>query len=153
MLIPRDDIARSNLDLLSLDVKLFKNLENEVHKVEENIIELAKKTPAVYLMGQIKGISDLYASMYVGIIGDYRKYNSGKNILSLSGLSPSIYQSGLLPMNRSKGIKRLGNKILRSVLFNMSRLVILSDPYFKNYYNRNKNEKGRNWKVNLISVS
>jgi transposase len=153
MLMPKEEVAKSNLELLSLDVKLYKNLENEIHNVEESIIELGKKTPAVYLMGQIKGISDLYVSMYVGLIGDYRKYNSAKSIFSLSGLSPAISQSGLSPMNRSKGIKRFGNKMLRSLLFNMSRLVILSDPYFRNFYNKNKNEKKRNWKVNLISVS
>jgi transposase len=153
MLLPDENFARTHLEILAVDIKLLRLIEKEINQIEEKIVELGKKTSAVYIMGQIKGITDLYASIYIGLIGDFRKYKYASNIYSLSGLSPRIRQSGAASMSHSTGIKRAGNRLLRSLLFNMARFVIVNDPFFGSYYQRIKVEKNRNWKKNFIAVA
>ncbi len=153
MLLPTESFARVHLDILSLDIKLLRLIQDELNRVEEEIIELGKKTPAIYLMGQIKGLSDFHVLMYVGLIGDIRRYKSAANIYSMSGMSPKIQQSGAASMSRSFGIKRAGNVMLRSLLFNLAIFAIKHEPFFSSYYQRIKIEKNRNWKKNVIVIS
>ena len=152
MLLPEENIARTNLETLEVDVRILRLIEKELQSAEEQIIELSKKTPAIYLMGQIKGITDLHASLYVGLIGDFKKYKSARNIYSLSGMSPKIQQSGSASMSRSTGIKRARNSVLRALLFKMACFVIINEPFFESYYQKIKTEKNWGWKQRIIAV-
>jgi transposase len=153
MFLPRENFSRIHLDIMSIDVKLLKLIKNEVDLIEKEIVNLGKQTSAIHIMNQIKGISELSASSYVGLIGDIKKYKSAGNIFSYSGLSPKIEQSGASSMSKAKGIKRAGNKLLRSLLFNISKSTILNEPYFKSYYQKIKREKKRSGIKNIIAVS
>ena len=152
MMFPDKEEAKAQLEILKRDIKLLDCLEQEILDVEKEIVNLGKKTPARFLMGQIKGLTDLFASMYIGVIGDIKKYHTAKQIYSFSGLSPKLRQSGEAPF-QSMGIKKRGNAILRSILFKIASYVIISDPYYKEYHARLRKEKNRHWKSNRIAVS
>ncbi len=151
MLFPEEDFAKAQLSLLAKDLCILKVFEEEFLDTEQEIIKLGQETHAKYIMGQIKGISDLFASMYVGIIGDISKYKSAKHIYSKSGLAPVIKQSGG-SFFTSMGIKRAGNVALRSILFKMASSVVVNDPFFASYAQRIKKQKERHWKKNRIAV-
>lgn len=150
MLLPDRKVSEIQLEILERDVKLLDYLEQEIADVEKEIIDLGRQTPAKYIMNQIKGVTDLFASLYIGIIGDITKYKSAKEIYSYSGLSPKIIQSG--SSFQSSGISRKGNALLRSVLFKIASYVIISDPYYKEYHQSLKLIKDRHWKKNRIAV-
>mgnify|MGYP003393542929 CR=1 FL=1 len=152
MLLPDKIEAKAQLEILKRDVRLLEYLEQEISEIESEIIVLGKKTPAKYLMGQIKGLSDLFASMYIGVIGNIKKYKSANQIYSYSGLSPKLSQSGGAPF-QSSGIKKRGNALLRSILFKITSYVIISDPYYKDCLQKLKENKNRHWKKNRIAVS
>ena len=107
--------------------------------------------PLLLLMGQIKGINDVSVCMYIGLTGDISRYRSAKHIYSKAGLSPRIIHSGGSKPT-SMGIKRIGNALLRSVLFQMASMVIICEPYFMNYHKKMKAEKNRHWKKNRIVI-
>jgi transposase len=150
MLLPDEKVAMVQLNILKKDTFLLKTIQNELENIEDEIIELGRQTSAKYIMGQIKGITDLYASLYIGTIGNIRNYKSAKHVYSKSGLSPKISQSA--GSKSSAGIKRAGNSLLRSILFRMASFVIINEPIFKSYLQKIKIEKKRHWKKNRIAV-
>ena len=151
MLLPEENISSIQLDILHRDVDLLRIVEREVQSIDDEIVRLGKMTPAKYIMGQIKGINDLRASMYIGLIGDISRYRSAKHIYSKAGLSPRIIHSGGSKPS-SMGIKRIGNYLLRSILFQMASNVIICEPYFMEYNKKNRTEKNRHWKKDRIAV-
>ncbi len=151
MLFPDKAEATAHLAVLKRDVRLLEYLEREISDIEKEIVVLGKQTSAKYLMGQIKGLTDLFASMYVGVIGNIKKYKSAKHIYSYSGLSPKLSQSGESAF-QSSGIKKRGNILLRAILFKITSYVIVSDPFYKDYLQKLKKEKDRHWKKNRIAV-
>jgi transposase len=151
MLLPDEKFSKIDLELLKRDVGILRVLEKEIIEVEQIIINLGKQTPAKYIMGKIKGISDLYASMFIGVIGDLKRYKTAGHIYSKSGLCPKTEQSGS-STNFSKGIKRAGSAVLRSILFKMTSQCILCEPVFKEYYNRLRKEKKRHWLKDRIAM-
>jgi transposase len=151
MLLPDSKISRIHLDIFNRDVKLLNILNQEIELAEQEIIDLGKKTPAILIMNKIKGISDLMASMYIGLIGDIKKYKSAKHIYSKSGLAPKIQQSGS-SKGLHYGIKRAGDRMLRGLLFKMASVVIINEDSFKEYYQKIRAEKKRHWKINRIAV-
>jgi len=151
MLLPEDKEARIDLDFLKLDVDLLKIFDSKIENIESEIIEIGSQTSAKFLFNQIKGITELSASLYVGLIGDFRRFKSAGHIYSYAGLSPRRRQSGNMDL-RSVGIKRAGNRLLRCMLFRMASQVIVCDPFYNAYYKRLRDEKGKGWKQGVIVV-
>ena len=152
MLLPEEKSTKSEIVFLEKDMSLFEILNEEINKVEREIIEAGSKTSAKYLFNQIAGVGELSASMYVGLLGDIKRFNSAKAVYSYAGLSPRRHQSGT-SNKQSLGIKRYGNKLLRSLLFRISTTVIMSNPKYNKYYKRIREEKNKSWRESIIIVS
>jgi transposase len=101
-------------------------------------------------MGQIKGITDIWAAEYVGLAGGLKHFKSAGHVYSLSGLSPKSHQSGSLNKT-SLGIRRMGNKQLRKVLYQMASQVMVCEPVFKEYHARIK-KSGKHWKKIRVAI-
>jgi len=153
MMFADDAMTKRNLKLLKRDVSLLEHIKSELKEVEEEIVEISNKTPARYLVGEIKGITELTAGIFIGLIGDIKKYASANHIFSSAGLSPRISESGRMLKSKGKGIKRYGNKVLRTRLFQMARQVLMCDPYFESFYKRQKMNKKKHWKKRCITVA
>jgi len=151
MLLPDEEIAKEQLSILERDVKFLRYLEVELKEVEKELVDLAKNTPAKYIMGQIAGITDIYSAIYIGLVGDLKNYKDASDIFAKSGLTPKLKQSGT--RNIKGGIRRTGNKILRTHLFRMATFALLKEPIFKEYYLRRRDDTKRHWKKNRIAVA
>jgi len=151
MLLPEEKEARIDLDFLSLDRDLLRVYDLKIDEIEKEIVEIGSQTSAKYLFNQIKGVNELSASIYVGLIGDFRRFKSAGHIYSYAGLSPKRRQSGSMDL-KSIGIKRAGNRLLRCMLFRMANQVIVSDPFYNAYYKRLKSEKQKSWKEGVIII-
>lgn len=150
MLIPNNSFSQIHIELLKRDAHLLKTLENEIKEIEERVIELAKQTPAKILFNQIEGISDIMIASYIGCIGNISHYQNAGKIYSKSGLAPKIMQSGL-STGPKLGIKRAGNRILRSTLFRMAKMASWHEQFFKDYYSRIR--PGKTGKETLIATA
>jgi transposase len=151
MLLPEEKTTKMELEFLEKDLELLHVFDGNIEQVEAEIVELGGQTNAKYLFNQITGISDLAASLYVGIIGDTEKYHSAGQIYSYAGLNPRRHQSGKTN-KESMGIKRVGNSLLRCLLFRMASQTILCNKYFNAYYKKIRQEKKKSWKEGTIII-
>ena len=152
ILAPHDKIVEIDLDLVNRDLNLLEALETEMSIVEQRMIEEVKETDSSFLLGKIKGLSDVMIASFVGAAGRIENYKLGKQIFSKSGLSSKVNQSGRRNI-KGLGIRRVGSKILRSILFKMADSVKKHNPYFALYYSYLTEEKGKFWKKAHIAVS
>ncbi len=97
----------------------------------------------------IKGI-DYYSALMISVeIGDVRRFNSAKKIISYAGLNPSISQSG---DNCYVGhISKQGNNNLRWILVECANIAIMHDSMFALFYHRIK--KRKNHKVAIVATA
>lgn len=140
LLPPPEEIFPVYKDMLKRDYRLHEHTREDTQEIEEKLVALAKKTPAKVLFGQIRGISDLEIALYIACIGDPAKFKTAKHVYSYAGLSPKIEQSGLRP-SRRLGIKRKGNKLLRTTLFQGAIFVVRHNPFFRKYFAKVKGNK------------
>ncbi|HIE44388.1 MAG TPA: IS110 family transposase, partial [Candidatus Omnitrophica bacterium] len=152
MLSPKDEILEIEMDLVNRDFNLLEALEREMSQVEERMVEEVKKTDAAFLLGKIKGLSDVLIASFAGAVGRISRYKLGKQIFSKSGLSSKVNQSGKRNI-KGLSIRRVGSKILRCILFKMGDAVKKHNPYFALYYSYLTEEKGKLWKKAHIATS
>ena len=152
MLSPKDEILEIEMDLLNRDLNLLEALEREMTPVEERMVEEVKKTDVSFLLGKIKGLSDVMIASFAGAVGRVGNYRLGKQIFSKSGLSSKVNQSGKRNI-KGLSIRRVGSKILRCILFKMADSVKKHNPYFALYYSYLTEEKGKLWKKAHIATS
>jgi len=152
ILAPHDEIVAIDLELINRDLHLLEALEGEMSQVEERMIEEVKETDSSFLLGKIKGLSDVMIASFAGAVGRVASYRLGKQIFSKSGLSSKVNQSGKRNI-KGLGIRRVGSKILRSILFKMADSVKKHNPYFALYYSYLTEEKAKLWKKAHIAVS
>ena len=150
LLFVPEHIASIYLEMLKRDVRFLKHFEKEIEEIEQRMLEITARTPAKILFKQIKGLSEIMVACYIGCIGNISNFSSAGKIYSMAGLSPKMSQSGS-SLGKGLGIKRSGNKILRSTLYKMASRVSLHEPYFRDYYERIK--VGRSRKEALIAVA
>jgi len=151
LLIDEPTISR-DVELLRKDMRLVKFLSKEISEIEEEMICLVKQTPARYVTGEISGLNDLALASYMGCIGDISSYKNAGKIFSKAGLCPKIRQSGNA-QGKNLGIKKAGNKLLRTRLFKMSVAVKSHEPYFKDYYDHLIKNRKKPWLKAVIAVS
>lgn len=151
MLLPEERVTKVEIESLTKDMELLRFYDVIIEKAENEIVQYGSQTSAKYLFNQIAGVSSLSASMYVGLIGGLSKYKTAGHVYSYAGLNPKRRQSGKMDLT-SIGISRTGNPLLRCLLFRMASQVILCDSFFKEYYHKLREEKGKTWKESKIII-
>ena len=116
------------------------------------MIQEVKETDSSFLLGKIKGLSDIMIASFAGAVGRIGKYKLGKQIFSKSGLCSKVSQSGKRNI-KGLSIRRVGSRILRCILFKMADSVKKHNPYFALYYSYLTEEKGKLWKKAHIATS
>ncbi|RJS84181.1 IS110 family transposase [Methanophagales archaeon] len=77
--------------------------------------------------------------MILAEIGDIRRFESPKQLISYAGLCPGIYQSGNTERNvRNNAV----NKWLKWIIYECSGKATMLDPRFQEYYYKIKQRKG-----------
>ena len=151
LLLPAEPLARAHISILQRDVNLINRIEHELEGAENQIIKLGKQTPAKNLMGQVRGLTDLDAAVYIGLVGDVSRFKSAKQIFSFSGLAPRISQSG--GGSKVPRISRVGSPLLRRVLFRLAKQVALHERIFSEYSAVLRKRSGKHWKSRYIAVA
>src|SRR5580698_1193498 len=110
-------------NLVSLLWSEWKDLEQQIVAMNEEVEQIASSDPACIRLRQIPGIGPLVATAIVASIGNGAAFQKGREFAALMGLVPRQHSTG----DKAKlyGISKRGNCYLRKILVHGARAVVL----------------------------
>lgn len=97
-------------------------LETQMRDVERQLTALARQLPDVTLVQTVPGIGILTATALVALVGDIRRFRSGRHFASFLGLTPQEHSSG--GHRRLGAISKQGDVYVRMLLVHGARAVV-----------------------------
>jgi len=139
------EVAKS---LKQLQVKL----KVELIKLERELEQQLETWQATQLnnLKTIPGLGKRAVALLIVYTNGFKKISNYRQLIALTGLAPTEHTSGT-SVRGKKGICKMGNGHLRSVLYMCSLSAIKHNKACKDLYARLK-AKGKNGKVALIAV-
>lgn len=130
-------------------LSLIRHLELQVEKTQERVEDYTMHNPNARLLMTIPGISYYSALMIAAEMGDVRRFNSSKQLVSYAGLNPSVYQSGNI--TRTGHISKQGNRNLRWILTQVAHVAVQHDRRLALFFHRIKRRRGTNIAITATS--
>ena len=145
-------LGNPSKDVLGSLKRSLKQVEKEIKKLEDKLIILVKEEHQDLLtrIETIPGIGRKTAIMLVVLTDGFKRFSSGSELCSYSGLTPIIRQSGTSVNGRSR-ISKIGNQKLRNLLFMCSFNACKYNKACRALYERIV-AKGKSKKLALIAV-
>jgi transposase len=128
--------------ILDSDLQLLDALDGQVEKINLEIASIAVNQENVKLLMTLPGI-DYYAAMVIASeIGDVTRFPFAKNLVSWTGLAPSLRQSG----SRIKHghITKQGSRTLRWILIQATHNACRNDERLRSLFERVARRRGEN---------
>lgn len=127
-------------------------IEKEVKKLEKNLQQQLAQWQAEQFknISSIPGLGKRAVALLIVYTDGFKKISNYRQLIALAGLAPREHTSGSSVRGR-KGICKMGNGHLRSVLYMCSLSAIKHNQSCKDLYERLK-AKGKRSKVALIAV-
>jgi len=113
------DALRNTLADVCTDLR---TLEGRITQVERQLEALAQQLPTVARLRSIPGVGLLTATALVAVVGDARRFPSGRHFASYVGLTPREYSSGT--SRRLGRISKRGDAYLRMLLIHGARTTL-----------------------------
>jgi transposase len=110
--IPAQQIAFQN------HLNALEQAEARIAEVEAQILQLLPEwalTPQVEALQALRGVALVVAVNFVCEVGDIHRFKHPRQLMAFLGLVPGEHSSG--STRRARGITRVGNSHLRSILF------------------------------------
>lgn len=145
-----------SLDLPMIDryqvdqyLELVRHYDVQIKKTDEQIKDYVAFNPEARLVMTMPGVS-LYSGLSItGEIGNIKRFNSARKLVSFAGLNPSVRQSGDKCYNGR--ISKQGNKHLRWMLNQCAHVAIMHDSTLAKIYHRIKKRRGHNIAITSVS--
>lgn len=119
-----EHLSLVSLQLIQPVIAELRQLETDLHKVEQEINRLTCTNPVVQRLRSIPGVGLITSTALVAAIGKADQFTSGRHLASWLGITPRESSSG---HRRQLGsITRQGNPYLRTLLIHGARSVVLS---------------------------
>jgi transposase len=115
-------------------------LERSLEQLTETLVDLVRETQdeEMQIITSIPGIGEITAAHFLAEIGSIDRFERYQNLIAFCGTDPGIYESGTI-YKRGRITKR-GNASLRKYLYLMATGVIRCNPFFKDYYDKKREE-------------
>jgi transposase len=110
-------------NLVSLLWSEWRDLEQQIIAMNEEVEQIASSDPACQRLRQIPGIGPLVATAIVAAIGNGAAFHKGREFSSWLGLVPRQHSTG--GKARLFGISKRGNSYLRKLLVHGARSAVL----------------------------
>ncbi len=110
-------------NLVSLLWSEWKDMEQQIVAMNEEVEQIASSDPACQRLRQIPGIGPLVATAIVAAIGNGAAFHKGREFSSWLGLVPRQHSTG--GKARLFGISKRGNSYLRKLLVHGARSAVL----------------------------
>ena len=119
---PTDTVPRAVRSTVAAACAELDGLETRMHDVERQLAALARQLPDVALLQTILGVGVLTATALVALVGDTRRFRSGRHFASFLGLTPKEDSSG--GRRRLGAISKQGDVYVRMLLTHGARSVV-----------------------------
>ena len=121
--------ARIRLNNLLEEYELY---HNQLEKIEKEMAQELEKTGYKDILTSIPGIGIISAASFIGEIGDPKRFSNPQQIIRLAGYNLVEDSSG---KHKSKTmISKRGRKILRTILYKISLIVVCKNQEIKLLY-------------------
>ena len=131
-------LAEEDQDIKNL-INVYWSLKNEENESLKRIRKIARNMRETNIIMSMIGIAEYSSIMIMGEIGDIKRFETPKELVSYSGLCPGIYQTS--STNRTVRNNAV-NKWLKWIIYECSGRATQLDPRFQKYYYRIKQRKG-----------
>lgn len=111
--------VRSTLANACVEVEV---LETNMRDVERQLAAIARQLPDVALLQTVPGVGLITATALIALVGDIRRFGSGRHFASFLGLTPKEDSSAL--RRRLGAISKQGDVYLRMLLIHGARSVL-----------------------------
>lgn len=119
---------------LATEVRIIRNLDDEITRLEERITELYNKTDPTGIVISTPGVGPVLAAGILGRLGDANRFSSLAGIRAFSGMIPAVNQSGFTETR--PGITKRGDAGLRRDLWIAADVARHIDPQLAAKYQR-----------------
>jgi len=136
MSLPLEKCGIDNLwrGQLRVELDMLEKVESCIAEVEKKLDALGKEDKGVQLLRTTCGVGPRLAEAVVAFIDEPGRFETGKQVGSYAGLTPRQYQSG--DMDHQGKISGAGNKVLRSLLVEVSWLGLRHNKWMSDTYHR-----------------
>lgn len=121
---PPEELWRGMLDM---ELRQLDDAQAALDEVEAKLNAMAQADERVQQLQSIPGVGPRLAETLVAIIDDPRRFNNTKQVGCYAGLTPRQRQSG--DSNRQGRISGAGNKLLRTLLVEVSWVALRYNPW------------------------
>ena len=130
-----------------------KHLDTEIIAIDQKLLSLVKQEQQqqLTLLKSIPGMGVKTALFLIVITDGFSKFETGSQLCSYVGITPTIRESGSSVRGRSR-ISKVGNRKLRNLLFLCAFSACKHNKACKEIYDRIVN-KGKSKKLALIAVA
>jgi transposase len=137
--------------MVTIELKQLEELQRLIAEVETKLDALAGKDKRVEMLQSTAGVGPRLAEAVVAYIDDPKRFKGGKQVGSYVGLTPRRFQSG--SMDRQGGISGWGNRLLRTLLVEISWIGLRFNPWMRTTYERlMRNSKARR-KIAIVALA
>jgi transposase len=113
-----DDLWRFEINM---ELEAMAQVQAQIYQVEGRLDLLARADARVQQLQSIPGVGPRLAEVIVAVIDDPKRFKNAKQVGAYAGLTPTQFESGT--MSRQGGISGRGNKLLRTLLVQVSWLA------------------------------
>lgn len=110
------------------------NIDKQILDVMERIEEMEIHNPDMKIVRSHPGLDYYLSLLFLGEIGDYRRFKNFDSLTAYSGLDPSVSQSGEKCYRGH--ITKKGNKRLRWCLIQAAHVAVMHDSKYAKIYHR-----------------
>lgn len=148
--------TRSDFDALwrselSQELQALEQIEGLTREAEATLNGFAQSQQHVELLQSIPGVGPRLAETVVAFIDDPHRFRTGKQVASYAGLAPRQRQSG--SQDRQGGISGQGNRLLRSLLIEVSWAGLRYNPWMRSVYERTLRGSSARRKIAIVAVA
>lgn len=150
---PLKEVGREELwrGELALELEGLKALAEPLRQVEAKLDELGEVDERVQLLRSIPGVGPRGAEALAAVIDKARRFKRGKEVGAYLGLVPKQIQSG--ESNRLGRITRQGNRLLRSLLVEISWSGLRYNSWMRSVYERVRRGSKARKKIAIVAVA
>jgi transposase len=136
---------------LHQELALLAAHERVLAELEEKLNRMGAGDEGVRVLRTIPGVGPRLAEAFVAAIDDPGRFRTGRQVGSYLGLTPRQYQSG--SSNRQGRISGQGNRLVRSLLVEVSWLGLRYNPWMRAIYERARRGSPARKKIAIVAVA
>jgi transposase len=150
---PLDEVGISDLwrGELAVELTALQQIEQQLRIVEQKLNELGRAEERVQLLQTIPGVGPRLAESLVTLIDNPHRFKRGKEIGAYLGLVPKQIQSG--ESNRLGHITRVGDRVSRALLVEVSWTGLRYNAWMRGVYERARRNSKTRKKIAIIAVA